>query len=151
MLKFNVSALERNVKPEIQKSKNYLEKAKNIIDSISVPSNFSYSEKIQKLSSNVKKTKNNIKSIEKWLDDSIKNLKKVEEQNKNLLNQLNTTISTNKSEPISKSGNNKVKIENDAKEINIFNVIAKASIENAMEFSDLNTQQMVRSNDSIFI
>ncbi len=72
-LYFNNGNLNRDVKPSIAATVDYLSKVINDSNSLVIPSGFEYERELKELSYNVKKIKDELLKIDQWIDFSNRN------------------------------------------------------------------------------
>ena len=90
----DVDGLEGNVKPQIENTRKYLELGKSSINSINIPSDFSYQARIRNISQTISNIDGKVNNIGKWLDTTIKNFTKAETDNKGLIEGLIDSMPT---------------------------------------------------------
>lgn len=84
----DVDKLEDKVKPQIKNTRKYLESGKNSINSISIPSDFSYRTRLMNIPQSILYIDGRVNGIEKWLDTTINNFLSAETKNKGLMESL---------------------------------------------------------------
>lgn len=96
----NLDELEDRVKTQIKNIRKNLKSGKNLINSINIPSDFSYRTRLRNIPQSILDIDDRVESIEKWLDTTIDNISSAEIRNKNLMKDLIGAI------PLSITGRN---------------------------------------------
>ena len=96
----NLDELEDRVKTQIKNIRKNLKSGKNLINSINIPSDFSYRTRLRNIPQSILDIDDRVESIEKWLDTTIDNFSSAEIRNKNLMKDLIGAI------PLSITGRN---------------------------------------------
>lgn len=89
----DVDELRDKVKPQTQNTRKYLKLAKELINSIKVPSDFSECTKLVSIPQKITDIDSKINSIETWINEAIDNFLNVEINNKGLMDSLISSIS----------------------------------------------------------
>ena len=90
----NINSLENTVLKHIKNSKYDLNLAKQLIDKLSIPSDFTYSTKLKNIPQNISTIYRKIIEIEVWLNTAINHFSWAETNNTNLIESLTSTIPT---------------------------------------------------------
>lgn len=90
----DVDGLEDKVKPQIKNTRKYLELGKNSINSINIPSDFSYRTRLRNIPQSILNIDARVNNIEKWIDTTINNFTNAETSNKGLIESLLSVIPT---------------------------------------------------------
>lgn len=90
----DVDNLKDKVKPQIKNTRKYLQSGKNSINSINIPSDFSYRTRLKNIPQSILDIDGRVSNIETWLDTTIKNFSSVENKNRSLMESLVSQISS---------------------------------------------------------
>lgn len=88
----DIDNLEDKVKPQIKNTRKYLELGENAIDSINIPSDFSYSTRLRIIHQSILDIDGRVNVIEKWIDTTINDFSSAEIKNKDLIESLISAI-----------------------------------------------------------
>ena len=87
-LKFDVNGINNKVKPPLTHSMKYLESSKEIISSISIPSDFAYYSMLKNLPNSMSNVKQKVNKIYKWSNDVAIRFQRAEQKNTRTLNAI---------------------------------------------------------------
>ena len=88
----DIDELRDVVIPQMKKSIENVELAKNIIDTINIPSDFSYGTRLINISQSLSEIYNKIKDVEKWTETAVEGFSNAENNNKSIMDNLISSI-----------------------------------------------------------
>ena len=106
----DVDGLEDKVKPQIKNTRTYLKKGKDTINSISIPSDFSYRSILNNIPQTIMDIDSNIADIQSWVDNAISNFTSAEISNSGIFDNVlsfSTSIFDNLAETMKNASNTK--------------------------------------------
>ena len=94
MLVVDIDGLEDKVIPQIKNSRKFLESGRDIINTINIPSDFSYRARLRNIPQNILDTDGRVGRIEKWLGTTVSDFSYAEKANQNIMESLLNLIPT---------------------------------------------------------
>lgn len=88
----DIDELRDVVIPQMKKSIENVESAKNIIDTINIPSDFSYGTRLINISQSLSEIYNKIKDVEEWTETAVEGFSNAENNNKSIMDNLISSI-----------------------------------------------------------
>ena len=140
----DVDGLEDKVKPQIKNTRKYLELAKDTIRSMNIPSDFTERAKLMNMPQVISAIDGNISNVQRWLNEATDNFTSAESNNKGLVENLISSISTSKIDGKKNKKNSKTetKLKSDKAKEKI-----KNSVKGTLEY--LFSKELNKSTDEI--
>lgn len=87
-MRINVSGMNSKVKPKLNNGSTYLNRAADIISSLSIPSDFSYYSRLRGMAQDIRTVRKNVNNVNKWVGQVVNKFQAVEKKNSSSINSL---------------------------------------------------------------